>query len=181
MVVHISHFPPIFLDTIRVGPGLVPIYSLSQRTYVLISFKSKHWEMLVNSAKAKRCVRFYRATETQRFRLNTFVIEEGRRYHRCLGSVLVRNRLSKFIFSVTYEQSCNTEVRSSSEQQAKNVNTDTQRMSKKPILSCNSDGESSRPGRTERVGEVQRPLAKLVKFTDVRTCFLPFTNLLNPN
>ena len=32
----------------------------------------------------------------------------------------------------------------------------------------------------ERLQEAQRPLAKLVEFMDVRTCFLPFTNLLPP-
>lgn len=56
VAVHIFHFLLIFVDAMRAAPGLVTICSLSQKTYVLISFKSKCREILVNVAKAKSCV-----------------------------------------------------------------------------------------------------------------------------
>jgi len=64
MAVYILNFLPIFFHIMRVAPDLVTICSLSQRTDVRNSFKSKCREILVNGAKTKSCV--FVSTELQK-------------------------------------------------------------------------------------------------------------------
>lgn len=56
VALHVFQFLPVLVGIMRVAPCSVSICRFSQRTYLLISHKSKWREILFNCAKAKSCV-----------------------------------------------------------------------------------------------------------------------------